>query len=706
VVSLRAVQKLAIPLLLSLLFGCAAAREARQERRAIEEEATEAAAHLDATSRDDALLSIAKARQSRGGLDVLRRYANHDDPRARREAIRGLGLVGDPSTQGTIEAALQDAEAEVRIVAAFALSQLWAWPLVDLERVTADAAAEVALDAALTEELSELRRGRGSRDAAAALIRALGEIGDTPTDDDLWELAGDRQAPILQVQALLAIGMRGKRGQPIKAPRVPTLAAALTGGSSFAAAWTVGRSPIDDDAKAPLEAALLAALPDADEDTGAWILRALGRTGGEDAAKTLGAAVQSDAARQRLNAVRGAATAGFADVLILATHDADDRVAIEALRALGGVPGDSSWAALQPRDTHDPQREAARVAGLGGHISNEEAPSEHDPAVLAAALAAALHPAPEVRSAGFGLLSAHPDPTAHDALLARVDVEQDAKAALALASAIAERQDPAVEGQLLSWLNGEDATLGAIAAEGLGEREDDHITAALLTAWRAHPDPKDWERRVAIIRAVGGRSATPPDFFGEALGDADPHVRLAAFFALAERAGRSQAGSPPLTRPEPQITDAWFGVADVTRAVIATSAGDLTVLLYPKVAPAAVANFVTLAEEGFFDGVVFHRVVPDFVIQSGDPDNTGWGGPGWTLPDEFSPLEYRRGTLGMARSDKDTAGSQWFITHSPQPHLTGHYTAFGQLMTGWDVLDAVVVGDRVESVTIERKASQ
>ena len=122
--------------------------------------------------------------------------------------------------------------------------------------------------------------------------------------------------------------------------------------------------------------------------------------------------------------------------------------------------------------------------------------------------------------------------------------------------------------------------------------------------------------------------------------------------------------------------------------------------LLPELAPAAVGNFVRLSTQGFYDGVLFHRVVSDFVIQAGDPSGTGWGGPGYTIRDEFSPLPFGRGTLGMARAGKDTAGSQWFITHSAQPHLDGRYTIFGQVISGWDVLDSIEQGDRVQTVSI------
>ncbi len=694
-------------LILVFLVGCAGLKEARQEQEDIDREAAEADAALDAATRDDALTAIVRARQSRSGIDVLRTYANHAEPRVRREAVRALGLVGDPATQGTIEAALQDGSAEVRAAAAFGLSQLWSWPLADLERVTAETKAEVALDAALTEELSELRRGRGAVEVAAALVRALGEIGDTPTEDVVWERAADPTWPEVREQAFYALGMRGKRGQTIGADRVPALADALSA-LPFPAAWAIARSPVSDDARTGVESALLVALATAEGDAAAWMVRALGKTGGIGAKKEWarhlvgGQDPTSEPPtadpRLRLAAVRGAAQAKTVNLLAVATEDEDVDVAVAALRA---VDGPAAWDALMAMKGKDPARDAARLDGLGNLLLEDGRPRDRDAAILEEASIGSAHDDPTLRAAAYGLLGKHPNGV--PALLERVSIEEHALGRIALASAIAGRAEPEVEGQLLAWLAADDPTLAGIAAEGLTERSDDHITAALLAAFATFADPANAERRVGIVRALGDRQAVPPDFYGQALADADPHVRLAAFHALASRAGRSRAGAPPLARPAPEISDPWHGVADVERAVVTTNRGDLNLLLYPKTAPAAVANFVSLAESGAFDGVVFHRVVPDFVIQSGDPTGTGWGGPGYTLPDEFSPLHYRRGTLGMARSDKDTAGSQWFVTHSPQPHLTGHYTAFGQLMTGWDVLDAVVQGDVVQSVRIVRK---
>ncbi|MBN1213798.1 MAG: peptidylprolyl isomerase [candidate division Zixibacteria bacterium] len=135
-------------------------------------------------------------------------------------------------------------------------------------------------------------------------------------------------------------------------------------------------------------------------------------------------------------------------------------------------------------------------------------------------------------------------------------------------------------------------------------------------------------------------------------------------------------------------------------AMIMTSKGEIEMELYFDVAPLTVLNFIKLARAGYFDGLSFHRVIPNFVVQGGDPRGDGWGGPGYSIRCEYSEEPYRRGTVGMATSGKDTGDSQFFIALSPQPHLAGRYTVFGQVLEGMDAVDEIVHGDLIEKVII------
>ncbi len=137
-------------------------------------------------------------------------------------------------------------------------------------------------------------------------------------------------------------------------------------------------------------------------------------------------------------------------------------------------------------------------------------------------------------------------------------------------------------------------------------------------------------------------------------------------------------------------------------AKIETSKGIIELELYSEHAPKTVNNFVFLAKEGFYDGISFHRVIGDFMIQGGDPTGTGGGGPGYSFEDEVeeNPLTHEKGVISMANAGPNTNGSQFFITHSPQPHLNGKHTVFGKVMTGQNVVDSIRQGDKMERIEI------
>lgn len=140
---------------------------------------------------------------------------------------------------------------------------------------------------------------------------------------------------------------------------------------------------------------------------------------------------------------------------------------------------------------------------------------------------------------------------------------------------------------------------------------------------------------------------------------------------------------------------------EVTEAVIETGKGEIVFKFYPKDAPKTVANFITLAKKGFYNGLTFHRVEPGFVIQGGDPKGDGTGGPGYTIPAEFNGQAHLTGTVAMARAaDPDSAGSQFYICLARQKFLDGKYTVFGQVTKGMDVVLAIQKGDVMKKVSV------
>lgn len=138
----------------------------------------------------------------------------------------------------------------------------------------------------------------------------------------------------------------------------------------------------------------------------------------------------------------------------------------------------------------------------------------------------------------------------------------------------------------------------------------------------------------------------------------------------------------------------------MTRAIMETEKGTITLDLFKADAPKTVQNFVDLATEGFYDGLIFHRVIPNFMIQGGCPQGSGSGGPGYTIKCEINPNKHLAGTLSMAHAGRDTGGSQFFICHSPQPHLNGVHTVFGQTQD-MEVVNAIRKGDKILSLKIE-----
>ncbi|MDQ6962895.1 MAG: peptidylprolyl isomerase [Mariprofundaceae bacterium] len=150
-----------------------------------------------------------------------------------------------------------------------------------------------------------------------------------------------------------------------------------------------------------------------------------------------------------------------------------------------------------------------------------------------------------------------------------------------------------------------------------------------------------------------------------------------------------------------QLTDGHVPVGN--RVLLELESGNVEIELYPNVAPSTVASFKALIAVKFYDGLVFHRVIPGFMAQGGDPDGSGMGDPGYKVKAEFSDRKHVRGTLSMARSGHpDSAGSQFFICFGPQPHLDGQYTIFGQVISGMNFVDELKVGSIMKKLTVHK----
>ena len=264
---------------------------------------------------------------------------------------------------------------------------------------------------------------------------------------------------------------------------------------------------------------------------------------------------------------------------------------------------------------------------------------------------------------------------------------------------------PGTEARLTAALAHADPAVRVAAAEGLGTLKPAGAAEALVRALDASRSDTTYIARAAVLAAlvaVEGPAAAPR--LTTALSDPDWAVRVRAAALLN---GLTPATPVQPTRPAPaNIEPALEAVADLAtpayspHAYVRTAKGELQIELAVLDAPRTVANFIALVRKGFFDGVRLHRVVPDFVVQDGDPRGDGEGGPGYTIRDELNERPYLRGTVGMALDWKDTGGSQFFITHSPQPHLDGRYTVFGQVVAGMAVVDQLEPWDVIQSVRV------
>jgi cyclophilin family peptidyl-prolyl cis-trans isomerase len=346
-------------------------------------------------------------------------------------------------------------------------------------------------------------------------------------------------------------------------------------------------------------------------------------------------------------------------------------------------------------------------------------------------------PVPAIRAAALEAL-ARVDPDAFMSTLAGLDPDRDwtvrAAVATALGSVPAERSLPRLtqmlgdrdqrvvpavvealaashaadaERLVVNRLNADDFAVRAAAASALATLKATSAVPALVNAYNsAVMVDSTYVARAAMLSALNQLApATARPLLQEALHDKDWAVRVRAADLL--RAQGMTQGVADTIRPATagrRIDDpAWTSIVAPQfspHAFIDTDKGTIEIELAVLDAPLTVDNFMTLARRGFFNGTTVHRVVPDFVVQDGDPRGDGEGGPGYTIRDELNERPYLRGAVGMALDWKDTGGSQFFITLSPQPHLDGRYTAFGTVVNGMDVVDRIVRGDVIRGVRI------
>jgi cyclophilin family peptidyl-prolyl cis-trans isomerase len=408
--------------------------------------------------------------------------------------------------------------------------------------------------------------------------------------------------------------------------------------------------------------------------------------------------------------------------------DADVRVRVAAVRALGELRAAAAVPTLVKAldDPATPRNLALEIVTALGAVGDRRALdpildrlTDRWPAMRAAAFTSAARIDPEgfllvfsgfepdrewsVRAAVVSALAALPADRVRTAIL-DLTTDADVRVQGPALEALVRVGGPDVTPRLLAALDAPDFAVRATAARLIGEARVDGGVARLEAAYKRAEGDATPAARTAILAALAryGAASARPTLLG-ALRDRDWAVRRRAAELLRELGDPSAVPArpgPTRQRPEYFQSDALLHPPFAPHAFIETERGTIEIELNVTDAPVTSLTFIELARAGFFNGLKVHRLVPNFVIQAGDPRGDGAGGPGYAIRDELSPAPFVRGTVGLAIDTRDTGGSQFFITLSPQPHLDGRYTAFGRVVQGFERLDEIAQWDVIERVRI------
>ena len=639
------------------------------------------------------------------GAGALEHLLRDPDRGVRRRAVLAAGRINDPAVVPALVDLMNDPEVEVRRTTAFALGLVG-----DRSAVDRLLAALADPDAAVRGRAAEALGRIGDARAAAAVARLL--VDPLPKTISRMTVRGDDP------------------GNPADAWAEQRLAL-------FALARL-------RDLPAARHALLDGGRPRFDWWAATWVAM---RLESPELRPVLVAGVSSDDPRSRALAARGLGAlkdASAVELLLPLVRDPDETVALHALRALGTIGderGTAPAAAMLASSSDVLRREALlSLAVLPPDPSLRQRlvgfVSERDPRIRAAALSAlartdradlalvlsGMDPDPVwwVRSALASALGGLGDEMSVGTLHAMLR-DEDPRVLPAVLEALRRARGKDALDTLRRHLEHPDLGVRVAAAEGLLALGPVDAAGPLLAAWRRGlgDGAGELEARLAAVAALAaqlapaGGAAQKDDSARKGLAEvarADPSraVRARAAAALRELGAEApDPGPEAVLRPAVDYREAMApyaprpGVALYTpRAFLHTRHGTIEIHLDVVESPLTTASFVDLARSGFYDGLVFHRVEPGFVVQGGCPRGDGSGGPGYALRCEITRRPFGRGAVGMALSGKDTGGSQFFITLSPQPHLDGGFTLFGQVVRGMEVVERIRPGDAIERVEI------
>ncbi len=624
------------------------------------------------------------------------------DPRVRRRAALAIGRVGLGEGVGALLAVLTDPDPDVREMAAFAIG-LVGVSVPQPQPVPAETGAR--LIGALADASPRVR-GRAAealgqlnlKDGAEPIGRMVAEfarhsavVSMTP-DDERWPLPPEADAFSLGLFAL--VRLRAYE---------PLAASVLDAGGQPVTTWWPAAYALQRIGDARAQSALRVLLRTPGTYTAAFAARGLGALKDTTAVDPL--------------------------VALLLEAKTPREVAVAAIRALaqiGDLRGSGPLAGLLSRRSTDPHLRLEAVMALGVLKSVEGLPIIQDllsdswPAMRAAAMRAAASIEPEnfllvlasldpdrewlVRAALADSLGGLPAEVAADRLRPMLS-DDDRRVLPHVLGALVRLRVPDAAALVLAGLKDPDFALRAASARLVGDLKPAGGVGALVEAVAAAQSDSAYDARAAALTALaayGAADALEP--VKAALADKEWAIRLRAVELLNtldpgrdyRLAIRPVPGSPTLAYGDPAILAPPFS----PHVFIETAKGTIEFELAVLDSPQTANHFMGLARRGFFNGLPIHRVVPNFVVQGGDTRGDGEGGPGFTIRDELNARPFLRGTVGIALAWRDTGGSQFFITHSPQPHLDARYTAFGHVVNGMDVVDRIQQGDLIQRVRV------
>jgi HEAT repeat protein/cyclophilin family peptidyl-prolyl cis-trans isomerase len=632
-----------------------------------------------ALTTSDKLKQIASLEDLRAASSAIATFLVDEDPVVRSRAAVALGRIQDTTSVRWLLPLVKDASADVRSSAAFALGQIGSLP------TSPTGPSSEALVKLLTDP---------SPDAKIAAAEALGKIKSRQAVRQLSRLLGASDKPLAQQAALSLAFIRDSTALP--------------------ALWEAASSR--------------------DEELRWRVVYAL-----ENMPHTKSVKVISGLARDKSWLVRSFAARALAkiddesclSILAQFLRDQDWHVRVNAARSLGSFKKEESISSLVSALGDEAFHVRATACAALGRIGSEKATNflrillaDRSPTVRAEAARAFLlcgkGSTPQftesiledevwfVRASAYEALGEAEIPNAVSILHQAYTREKDRRARASCVVGMGKAKSDTALPFLQEAAADTDMVVVACVCEALGEIGSPRaagLVREIYEKWRDYPEPDVRLAAIETLKKLGAVGAL--QIYRESLFDRDYRVRDAAYGALKELWGYSPAESlrtlSLLAFPAPTEVPQGYEVVTSSyagKAVIRTEKGNIVIRLLGEEAPNTVENFLKLVGRGFYDGFTFHRVVPNFVIQDGCPRGDGWGGPGYTIRCEINRRHYLSGTVGMALSGKDTGGSQFFITHSPQPHLDGKYTVFGEVVSGMDVVDRIERGDKIIAIEL------